>query len=123
MAKRSGVEVQFSGDDIGTVHPDVAVCLFRIAQESLRNGIMHGDAKHLTVRLSREGDRLQLEVLDDGRGFDMSAVQGDGKGLGLVMMEERANLVGGRTETVSQAGVGTTVRVVAPANQVSARPR
>ncbi len=50
----------------------------------------------------------------------MSAAQANRKGLGLVMMEERANLVGGRTETVSQAGVGTTVRVVAPANQVSA---
>ena len=120
VAKRSGVDVQFSGGDIGTVHPDVAVCLFRIAQESLRNGIMHGDAKHLAVRLWREGDLLVLEVVDDGRGFDMNAVQGNGKGLGLVMMEERANLVGGRTEIVSKAGAGTTIRVVAPANQVSA---
>ena len=72
------------------------------------------------MRLSRDGDRLALEVNDDGRGFDVSAAQANRTGLGLVMMEERANLVGGRTETVSQAGVGTTVRVVAPANQVSA---
>jgi len=117
VAKRSGVEVQFSSGNIGAVHTDVAVCLFRIAQESLRNGIMHGDAKHLTVRLSREGDQLQLEVQDDGRGFDMSAVQGNGKGLGLVMMEERANLVGGSAKIVSRAGGGTTVRVVTPATQ------
>jgi signal transduction histidine kinase/ABC-type uncharacterized transport system substrate-binding protein len=117
VAKRSGVEVQFSSDNIGAVHTDVAVCLFRIAQESLRNGIMHGDAKHLTVRLSREGDQLQLEVQDDGRGFDMSAVQGNGKGLGLVMMEERASLVGGSAKIVSSAGGGTTVHVVAPATQ------
>ena len=117
VAKRSGVEVQFSSSNIGAVHTDVAVCLFRIAQESLRNGIMHGDAKHLAVRLSREGDQLQLEVLDDGRGFDMSAVQGNGHGLGLVMMEERANLVGGSAKIVSSAGGGTTVRVVAPATQ------
>ena len=117
VAKRSGVEVQFSSGNIGAVHTDVAVCLFRIAQESLRNGIMHGDAKHLTVRLSREGDQLQLEVQDDGRGFDMSAVQGNGHGLGLVMMEERANLVGGSAKIVSRAGGGTTVRVVTPATQ------
>jgi signal transduction histidine kinase len=117
VAKRSGVEVQFSSGDIGTVHPDVAVCLFRVAQESLRNAITHGDAKHLTVRLSREGDQLKLEVLDDGRGFDMSAAQGNGHGLGLVMMEERANLVGGSAKIVSKAGGGTTVRVVAPATQ------
>jgi signal transduction histidine kinase len=117
VAKRSGVEVQFSGGDIGTVHPDVAVCLFRIAQESLRNGVMHGGAKHLIVKLSRQGDQLELEVLDDGRGFDMSALQGNGKGLGLVMMEERASLVGGSAKIVSNADGGTTVRVVAPATQ------
>jgi signal transduction histidine kinase len=118
IAKRHGLQVQFSSaDGNGAVHPEVAVCLFRIAQESLRNGIMHGDAKHLTVRLFREGDQLQLEVLDDGRGFDMSAVHGNGKGLGLVMMEERASLVGGSAKIVSKAGGGTTVRVVAPATQ------
>jgi two-component system sensor histidine kinase UhpB len=119
VAKRSGVDVQFLGGEIGDVHPDVAVCLFRITQESLRNGIMHGGAKHLTVRLSREDDRLELAVIDDGRGFDRSAVRGDGKGLGLVMIEERATLVGGSAEIVSSPGAGTTVRVVAPATQAS----
>ena len=43
---------------IGTVHPDVAVCFFRIAQESLRNGILHGGAKQLTVTLDRSGEQL-----------------------------------------------------------------
>ena len=118
VAQRNGVEVQFSADEaIGDVHPDLAVCLFRIVQESLRNGIMHGGARRLTVTLSRDGDRLALEVHDDGRGFDVSAVQANRKGLGLVMMEERANLVGGSATIVSKAGVGTTVRVVAPATQ------
>ena len=120
VAKRSGVEVEFAGGDIGEVHPNVAVCLFRIAQESMRNGIMHGGAKHLSVRLSRERDQLQLEVRDDGRGFDMNAMQGNGKGLGLVMIEERANLVGGSAEITSTAGAGTTVHVVAPAMQATA---
>ena len=56
VAKRQGVEVTFSsGDNVGTVHPDVAVCFFRIAQESLRNGIVHGGAKHLAVTLTRSG--------------------------------------------------------------------
>ena len=63
VAKRQGVDVQFSSaGDIGAVHPDVAVCFFRIAQESLRNGIVHGGAKHLTVTLGRSGDQLDLEV-------------------------------------------------------------
>ena len=78
------------------MHPDVAVCFFRIAQESLRNGIVHGGAKHLAVTLNRSGDQLDLAVVDDGRGFDVNAVQSNGSGgLGLVTMEERVNLVGG----------------------------
>ena len=53
VAKRQGVEVEFSSrEGVGTVHPDVAVCFFRIAQESLRNGIVHGGAKHLAVTLT-----------------------------------------------------------------------
>jgi signal transduction histidine kinase len=113
VAKRQGVEVQFSSaEGVGTVHPDVAVCFFRIAQESLRNGIVHGGAKHLGVTLDRSGDQLDLAVIDDGRGFDVHAVQSSGNGgLGLVTMEERVNLVGGDISFISAPGRGTTVRV------------
>ena len=118
VAKRHGVQVQFSSaDGVGTVHPDVAVCLFRIAQESLRNGIVHGGAKHLTVTLTRSGDHVDLAVIDDGRGFDVSAVQSNGGGgLGLVTMEERVNVVGGDFSILSEPGRGTTVSVRARAN-------
>ena len=118
VAKRQGVEVEFSaGEGVGTVHPDVAVCFFRIAQESLRNGIVHGGAKHLAVTLDRSGDQLDLAVVDDGRGFDVHAVQSNGNGgLGLVTMEERVNLVGGTISIVSQPGRGTTVKVRGGAN-------
>ena len=112
VAKRHGVEVQFSSaEGVDTVHPDMAVCFFRIAQESLRNGIVHGGAKHLTVTLNCSGDQLDLAVVDDGQGFDVSAVQSNGGGLGLVTMEERVNLIGGDISVVSEAGRGTTVRV------------
>ena len=118
VAKRQGVEVQFSSaEGVGTVHPDVAVCFFRIAQESLRNGIVHGGAKHLGVTLDRSGDQLDLAVVDDGRGFDVHAVRSNGNGgLGLVTMEERVNLVGGDISFISAPGRGTTVRVRGSAN-------
>ena len=116
VAKRQGIEVQFSaGDNVAPVHPDVSVCFFRIAQESMRNSIMHGGAKHLRVALSRSGDQLELIVGDDGRGFDVSEVQKNGGGIGLVTMEERANLVGGGVSIVSDVGRGTTVHVRGPA--------
>ena len=115
IAKRHGGQVQFSSaDGIGAVHPDVAVCFFRIAQESLRNSVLHGGAKQMTVTLGREGDELNLTVVDDGQGFDVTAVRSDGRGLGLVTMEERVNLVGGHLSIVSVPGQGTTVRVRGP---------
>jgi signal transduction histidine kinase len=117
VAKRQGVEVQFSsGESLDTVHPDVAVCFFRIAQESLRNGITHGGATHLKVTLQRSGDQLELTVSDDGQGFDVSAARSDDGGLGLITMEERINLIGGNVTIDSAVGRGTTVRVRGPAN-------
>ena len=117
IAARHGVQIQFSSaDGIGTIHPDVAVCCFRIAQESLRNSVSHGGATHMTVTLGREGEVLDLTVADDGRGFDVAAVRNNGGGLGLVTMEERVNLVGGHMSIVSVPGQGTTVRARSPAN-------
>ena len=116
VAKRHEVEVLFTaGEEIGRMHPEVAVCLFRIAQESLRNGISHGGATKLTVKLERAGDAVALTVIDNGRGFDVDAVRASGGGLGLVTMEERVNLVGGTMSVSSEVGGGTTVQVRAPA--------
>ena len=92
------------------------MCFFRIAQESLRNSIVHGGAKQMTVTLGREGEELDLTVVDDGQGFDVAAVRSNGRGLGLVTMEERVNLVGGHMSIVSVPGQGTTVRVRGPVN-------
>jgi signal transduction histidine kinase len=116
IEKRHGVHIQFSTTDtIGSIHPDVAVCLFRIAQEALRNSIFHGGAKRMTVTLNRDGEEIDLAVADEGHGFDVAAVRNTGRGLGLVTMEERVNLVGGRTSVVSVPDQGTTVRVRSPA--------
>lgn len=122
VAARNGVAVQFSaGDSMGDVNPDVAVCLFRIAQESLRNGIEHGSAEHLTVTLQRDADWLELSVTDDGRGFNVSETWRQDGGLGLVTMEERVNLVGGNLSVASEIGRGTTVRARVPVDPPSAR--
>ena len=55
-------------------------------------------------------------MVDDGQGFDVSSVQSNGGGLGLVTMEERVDLIGGDISVVSEAGRGTTVRVRGRAN-------
>jgi signal transduction histidine kinase len=123
VEKRSGVPVTFSlSGDIGELHPDVAVSFFRIAQESARNAIEHGQPSQLSVALARWGDQLELTVTDDGRGFE--TVHRVESGLGLVSIEERAHVVGAEVQIVTGLGRGTTVRVRGPAKggDVSAKP-
>jgi two-component system sensor histidine kinase UhpB len=116
VEQRQEVQVQVAADDyFGDIRPDVAVCLFRIAQESLRNAINHGDAKRLTVSLTRSGDHIELVVTDNGSGFDVEAVRRASSGLGLVSMEERAHGVGADVHIVSGVRQGTTICVRGPA--------
>jgi len=112
VEKQHHVRVSFeSAGNLRHLSPDVAVCLFRIVQESLRNGIVHGDAQRLAVSLTGSGEHVELTITDDGRGFDLEAVRRDGSGLGLVSMEERAHVVGGEVHVASGLRQGTTVRV------------
>jgi signal transduction histidine kinase len=121
VARHHGVEVVFEADGVpGNVHKDVAVCFFRIAQESLRNGIVHGGARRLSVTLAGSAGSLELTVADDGAGFDVTSVYQRGGGLGLATMSERAHVVGGTLAIESQPARGTTVRVRGPAEPMTA---
>jgi signal transduction histidine kinase len=117
VERRHDVQVWFDASgSFGDLHPDVALCLFRIAQEALRNGALHGDARRLAVTLSRSDTHVELTIVDDGKGFDVEAVRHSSNGLGLVSMEERAHLAGGDVQVASRPGGGTTVRVRIPAS-------
>jgi two-component system sensor histidine kinase UhpB len=116
VEKRHDVQVWFDvASDLGAVPPDVALCLFRIAQEALRNGAVHGEARRLDVSLVRLDGDVELTITDNGRGFDLDVVRASGKGLGLVSMEERAHMVGGCVEITTGIDRGTTVYVRVPA--------
>jgi len=111
VEQRYDVQVRFQSDGgLGDLHPDVALSMFRIAQEALRNGAVHGEARRLTVSVTRSNDDIEMTITDDGKGFDLEAVRREGSGLGLVTMEERARAVGGNFVVASQPGRGTMVR-------------
>ena len=115
IAMRHQVQVTFTAEgDLQHVPSEVAVCFFRIAQESLRNGIVHGAAHRLTVSLTRSGDDVEMTITDDGCGFDLDVVGRDGNGVGVVSMEERARAIGGTLDIVTGAQGGTTIRLRAP---------
>lgn len=121
VEKRHDVQVSFRREgDFRNLHPDTALCLFRIAQEALRNAAVHGEARRIAVTLETVGAEVEMTITDDGRGFDITAVRRSGAGLGLVSMDERAHLVGGNVRIVTQPGMGTWVGVRVPLRTAAA---
>jgi PAS domain S-box-containing protein len=87
---------------------DVALCLFRVAQEALRNVSRHARARAASVALRRTDGGMRLAVRDDGVGFD-AASPGTRRSLGLASMRERVRLVNGTLEIESAPGRGTAI--------------
>ncbi|NIV35870.1 MAG: hypothetical protein GWN58_42405 [Anaerolineae bacterium] len=114
-AGRAGVpvSVRVSGDCI--LPPDVHVVLYRIAQEALNNVVKHARPSEVQLRLhcaagpGGGGRKVELEIRDDGRGFDPEGVAPDHLGLGI--MRERADTIGARLQVETAAGSGTRVNL------------
>jgi signal transduction histidine kinase len=117
LSEQKGIAVDFDiCGNIESLPSDTALCLYRVAQESLRNVVKHSRAERANVTILRDGDTIELRVADRGVGFDPS---GKREGLGLVSMEERVRLLGGSLKVISQPGDGTELRVWVPAESRS----
>jgi signal transduction histidine kinase len=111
-ASRSGATLNLEiPANLEKLAPDVEQCLFRVAQEALENIVRHAEAQHIGVKLVREDNHLILSVSDDGRGFDPTQVDTD-KHFGLRGLRERVAMFAGELQIHSQAGRGTTIRLI-----------
>jgi PAS domain S-box-containing protein len=112
------LKVEFHADPLEQrLDPVIETECFRVAQEALTNVVRHAQAKAVTVELRKEEGQLHLCVRDDGIGFDVAVVREKavrGTSLGLLSMEERAVLAGGRLEFNSVPGRGTEVHAWFP---------
>ncbi len=97
-------------EDVVELPASVEEGLYRIAQEALNNALKHATATSVTVYFRANDAKVELEVVDDGRGFDSSAID-DQRGMGLASMQERAEKLGGLLAIDSGPGVGTKVKV------------
>lgn len=114
VTKQNGVHVDFVASNVPPdLPPELALCLYRIIQESLRNVVRHSQAKTARVEVSAVGDEIRLVVTDSGNGFNVETAA-TASGLGLVGMRERAYLLGGRIAVQSRPGAGTQVDVAIP---------
>ena len=106
------VEFSFEGDLEARPEPRAQAEILRITQEALTNAARHADASVVGVRLMLARDRITLRVVDNGRGFDPSVRRPNA--FGLVSMQQRAALIGGRLRVASRMGEGTSIVLTAP---------
>jgi signal transduction histidine kinase len=92
---------------------EISTCLFRVAQEALRNAARHSHAKSVSLEVASVNGTVQMTVTDDGVGFDTAQSRAR-RSLGHASMRERTTLVHGKVEIESQPGRGTCVRVSVP---------
>jgi signal transduction histidine kinase len=111
VAERAGLKTNVNIDTpLPYLAPNIEQVFYRIAQESLENTARHANAYMVTVELHEEDGKLTMLIQDDGRGFNMNEVHGEGH-FGLKGMHERALTIGAELTIESQLGGGTNVQL------------
>ena len=99
------IKVNFEGDD-PRLSDRASLSLFRVAQEALSNAVRHGQAKEAFVKLHTDKGLVRMDIRDTGKGFDPGT---RASGLGLVSMEERLRMIGGKLKVTTKLGKGTQI--------------
>ncbi len=114
LGQNEGILIDCAVDDVAADVPnDHALCIYRVAQEALRNIVKHSRATQARVHLHSNKGTLKFQVRDNGIGFNLNEAEHRG-GLGLQSMEERAWLIGGTVGMKSRPGGGTVISLNIP---------
>jgi PAS domain S-box-containing protein len=115
------VNIEFVHESVPDSLPrQICICLFRVAQEALRNGVKHSKADQLQVKLSGKPGAVHLSIRDAGVGFEPETAMYQ-QGLGLISMRERINLVKGTIAIRSKPQGGTEIHCKVPLESKAAR--
>jgi two-component system NarL family sensor kinase len=116
FGERSGVAVETQLDSLPKIPEAAATAMFRVVQEALGNVAKHADAKHVWLQLRYSDIGLELQLRDDGRGFDVSdKLRQAREGLGLTNMRERMETLGGKFSIQSAPGATVLTASLRPA--------
>jgi signal transduction histidine kinase len=119
LSRAEVVRIAFIHEDVpASISQSSAVCLYRIAQEAVRNVIKHSGAQHAVVELRGTDAAIQMRIQDDGKGFELNSPASQG-GLGLVSMRERLREVHGSLAITAQPSQGTQIDVRVPLDNTS----
>jgi signal transduction histidine kinase len=115
ISRRSDMEVEVHSEDVSeTLGDETKVTVYRLVQEALNNAATHASAKNAKVTIAQNSDKITVEIIDDGQGFD----PGRQRGMGILGMEERVRRLGGTLTIQPAPGKGATVRAELPLHKV-----
>jgi signal transduction histidine kinase len=117
FTQKTGIRVSLNASiEIEQVKGTRRAALYRVAQEALTNVSRHSRATQAEVILQRVPGGVLMQVKDNGKSFDVESVRHDkqGKRLGLIGMQERMEMVGGKFSVLSAPGQGTTIQAQIP---------
>ena len=106
--RRTGITCVFEHANVPNVSETLATAAYRITQEALTNAARHAVASHIEVKVEGQNGNLLLDVVDNGKGFNISELK-ESEIFGLAGMRERASLAGGALDIRSAAGKGTRI--------------
>jgi signal transduction histidine kinase len=107
---RAGIDARVEVEELVRLPGKVEQEFFRIAQEALNNALKHAVAASVVVYLRQEDGQIEMEIVDNGVGFDPASIQ-DSAGMGLVSIQERAEQLDGTVTVDSKPGEGTRIKV------------
>ncbi len=114
--KKTGIESHFSGEGGELIiGKDIEINIFRICQEALTNITKHAGATLVNVRIEHNENGLAIKVSDNGRGINSAALR-DPLSMGLLNMQERANLINADIQITSSSGTGTVIELIVNTN-------
>jgi len=117
ISVRSNINLELEvANDWSEVTDEVALCLYRVAQEALQNIVKHSNATSGRISLARHDGRVVMRVADEGRGLAAGPSNGH-QGIGLISMRERVQMLGGSFEMRSSANAGTVAVVSIPTGE------
>jgi signal transduction histidine kinase len=109
IAKRADLKLSMRVEEQDPVPPEVHFVLYRVVQEALNNIAHHALASHIEIYFNSDASHVELTIQDDGLGFDPSDISNNH--LGLSIMKDRVEKIGGTIETISHKGQGTLIKV------------
>ena len=116
VSKRTKLPIQVTSSLNGRLPPSIEIGLYRVVQESLTNVTKHSRARSVKIDLGRKRGKILCSVQDDGVGFDAAKVlsRNGKKGLGLIGIQERLNVLKGSFHVESQPGRGSKLFITVP---------